>query len=225
MSVDKLVDSTQLNTDLTSVANAIRAKSGGSSQLAFPNGFVSEIGNIPSGGTVTADDVIIGNILSGDVEITLDININTDAYNPIRYYGNITSINAPDLLNSGNSSNAWFRYCTKMESVNLGSMETIANNMFANCSKLKLVDLGAATRINNSAFYFCSLLDTVIIRTNSVCALPNGTVSFYNSPIRKGQGKVYVPQALITNYQQATAWSECYANGTQFLAIEGSIYE
>ena len=36
--------------DLTSVANAIRAKSGGSSQLAFPAGFVSEIGNIPSGG-------------------------------------------------------------------------------------------------------------------------------------------------------------------------------
>lgn len=44
------VDSTQLNTDLTSVANAIRAKSGGSSQLAFPAGFVSEIQAIPSGG-------------------------------------------------------------------------------------------------------------------------------------------------------------------------------
>lgn len=36
--------------DLTSVANAIRAKSGGSSQLAFPAGFVSEIQAIPSGG-------------------------------------------------------------------------------------------------------------------------------------------------------------------------------
>ena len=50
MAVDKLVDSTQLDADLTSVANAIRAKSGGSGQLAFPSGFVSEIGNIPSGG-------------------------------------------------------------------------------------------------------------------------------------------------------------------------------
>lgn len=50
MAVDKLVDSTQLDSDLTSVANAIRAKSGGSGQLAFPAGFVSEIGNIPSGG-------------------------------------------------------------------------------------------------------------------------------------------------------------------------------
>lgn len=53
MSLDKLVDSTQLDTDLTAVADAIRAKSGGSAQLAFPAGFVSEIGNIPSGGGAT----------------------------------------------------------------------------------------------------------------------------------------------------------------------------
>ena len=58
MAVDKLVDSTQLNSDLTSVANAIRAKSGGSGTLAFPAGFVSEIGNIPTGGgAVTKKDV------------------------------------------------------------------------------------------------------------------------------------------------------------------------
>lgn len=52
MAVDKLVDSSQLNSDLVSVANAIRAKSGGSSPLSFPAEFVSEIGNIPSGGTI-----------------------------------------------------------------------------------------------------------------------------------------------------------------------------
>lgn len=50
MAIKKIVDSTQLDADLTSVANAIRAKSGGSSQLAFPAGFVSEIQAIPSGG-------------------------------------------------------------------------------------------------------------------------------------------------------------------------------
>ena len=50
MSVDKLVDSSQLDTDLTSVANAIRTKGGTSAQLAFPAGFVSAIENIPSGG-------------------------------------------------------------------------------------------------------------------------------------------------------------------------------
>lgn len=49
MAVDKLVDSTQLDADLTSVANAIRTKGGTSAQLAFPAGFVSAIGNISGG--------------------------------------------------------------------------------------------------------------------------------------------------------------------------------
>ena len=52
MALDALVDSTQLDSDLTSVANKIRQKSGGSSSLAFPSGFVSEIGNISGGGWV-----------------------------------------------------------------------------------------------------------------------------------------------------------------------------
>lgn len=52
MALDKLVDSTQLDADLTSVANAIRTKGGTSGSLAFPAGFVSAIGDIPSGDTV-----------------------------------------------------------------------------------------------------------------------------------------------------------------------------
>lgn len=66
MSLDKLVDSTQLDSDLTSVANAIRAKSGGSGQLAFPAGFVSEIGNIPSGG----GDTLVVNGVGGEIQLS-----------------------------------------------------------------------------------------------------------------------------------------------------------
>lgn len=50
MVINKIVDIAQLETDLTTVANAIRAKSGGNSQLTFPSGFVSEIGSIVAGG-------------------------------------------------------------------------------------------------------------------------------------------------------------------------------
>ena len=50
MAVDKLVDSGQLDSDLEDVADAIRAKSGSSGSLAFPSGFISEIGNIQTGG-------------------------------------------------------------------------------------------------------------------------------------------------------------------------------
>lgn len=65
MALDKLVDSTQLDTDLSSVADAIRAKSGGSSSLAFPSGFVSEIQSISGGGsTVTKTTLWSGNAAS-----------------------------------------------------------------------------------------------------------------------------------------------------------------
>lgn len=53
MAVDKLVDSTQLDADLTSVANAIRTKGGTSAQMAFPAGFVSAVQAIPTGITPT----------------------------------------------------------------------------------------------------------------------------------------------------------------------------
>lgn len=60
MAVDKLVDSAQLDSDLEDVADAIRAKGGTSAQLAFPNGFISAIEAIPTGGgsvtTVTFGD-------------------------------------------------------------------------------------------------------------------------------------------------------------------------
>lgn len=53
MAVDKLVDSTQLDGDLTSVANSIRTKSGKNGALAFPTDFVSEITELP-----VSDDVL-----------------------------------------------------------------------------------------------------------------------------------------------------------------------
>lgn len=58
MAYDKLVDSSQLNSDLGDVADAIRAKSGGSSPLAFPSGFISEIGNISTGGGGSLPSII-----------------------------------------------------------------------------------------------------------------------------------------------------------------------
>lgn len=48
MAVDKLVDSAQLERGLSDIADAIRAKTGQSESMEFPDGFVSEIESIPS---------------------------------------------------------------------------------------------------------------------------------------------------------------------------------
>lgn len=61
MAVDKLVDSTQLDSDLTSVANAIRTKGGTSAQLSFPAGFVQAIGDIPNSYTATDEGKVVQN--------------------------------------------------------------------------------------------------------------------------------------------------------------------
>ena len=54
MAFDKVIDSTKLNACLTAEANAIRAKTGGSSQLAYDyansKGFADAIAAIPTGG-------------------------------------------------------------------------------------------------------------------------------------------------------------------------------
>lgn len=50
MAADKLVDSAQLDADLTTIANAIRTKGGTSAKLSFPADFVSAIEAISGGG-------------------------------------------------------------------------------------------------------------------------------------------------------------------------------
>lgn len=52
MAIDKAVDSAALESDLTSVADAIRAKGGISDSLSFPTGMVSAINSISTGVTV-----------------------------------------------------------------------------------------------------------------------------------------------------------------------------
>ena len=50
MAMDKVVDSAVLDAGMTSVANAIRAKTGNSELLAWPDGFTESINRIETGG-------------------------------------------------------------------------------------------------------------------------------------------------------------------------------
>lgn len=51
MAIDKAVNSVALEFNLTAVADAIRAKTGGSDPLAFPSGMVEAIAGISGGGS------------------------------------------------------------------------------------------------------------------------------------------------------------------------------
>lgn len=84
MSADKLVDSTQLDSDLTSVANAIRTKGGTSASLTFPSDFVSAINAISGGGgstliakSITANGTYNATDDSADGYSSVTVNVST----------------------------------------------------------------------------------------------------------------------------------------------------
>ena len=248
MSVDKLVDSTQLDSDLTSVANAIRAKSGGSSPLAFPSGFVSEIGNIPTGGggDYVADDWLDAAKPVGEISS----NVAFGQYANL-YVNGRTGITKISLPNATALPEKFAAYCSALSEINapnvthlsLDSLRNTAlqyaifpkvNNIrqtvFAGCTSLLGVDFGGTPGggfAQQNIFSGCSNLSTVILRGNAVWPL-NNINDFGNTPFASGGsgGILYVPNSLISSYQSASNWSTIlgYANN-QIKKIEDSTYE
>lgn len=248
MAVDKLVDSTQLDADLTSVANAIRTKGGTSTQLAFPAGFVSAVEAIPTGGggDITADEIASHTLK--DITITLQI-IPTNGYS--FYSQDIETIQAPNLVVLGGVAN--FSYCRKLKSIIFPELTTISsgsNFQYAGAASLattqcilvfpKLalgsvratfdrgcflaIDIGPNTKnLYNDTFYHNSGLQTVgtlILRRTA------GVVTASTQGAINGLRDVYVPSALISQYEAATNWSTRVSGGyITFHAIEGSQYE
>ena len=63
MSESKVVNITQLEADLTSIANTIREKSGGSDALVFPDGFTNAISSLEVGGGLPS---VVSALTSGE---------------------------------------------------------------------------------------------------------------------------------------------------------------
>ena len=67
MAENKVVNTTQLEADLTAVADAVRAKAESSDALSFPSGFVDAIANLETGGGLPSN---ISMIASGTITPT-----------------------------------------------------------------------------------------------------------------------------------------------------------
>lgn len=118
MAVDKLVDSSQLDSDLTSVAIAIRTKGGTSASLSFPSGFVSAIGDISTGTDVSDTTASAGDVLSGKYFYTSD---------GTKTQGSIATKSSSDLTVSGATVTAPAGYYSSSASASVTS-GTITNN-------------------------------------------------------------------------------------------------
>ena len=178
-------------TDLTKVATAIRAKGGTSSPLVYPDGFVTAIQAIETGGGGGSDELVnslIDRTISG-----------------VYVNNTVTIIGRYGLSN-----------CTKLTSVVLPAVQITNANAMLSCSALTKADFSNLQHIQHSTFYGDKKFATLIIRTQAVAKL-DATSAFKDTLIASGKGYIYVPSALVDSYKTATNWST-YAN--QIRAIE-----
>lgn len=122
-----------------------------------------------------------------------------------------------------------FENCKNLEYISFPSATIVYGNSFLNATKLKTIDFGTNVSFARAdSFNGCNSFDTLVLRGNGVSAL--SSISLFASAGAFAAdavgGTVYVPGALIENYQAATNWSALYEAGRcNFVAIEGSEYE
>jgi hypothetical protein len=250
MSVDKLVDSTQLDASLTYEAGKLRAKLGSSAQLDFDlangKGFGDYIDAIPSGGGEDNLDKRIAR------NLTTYSNSSFTGTVPSYVFYELTSLVSVTFGEAKIFGTYLFQYCSKLESITAPKVYELRNFCMSYMSKiqkivlpafkysnagtmrddtlLSAVDLGSSSitatdcYIGVQVFMNDSALNVLVIRNSKVVALQNIN-SFQSTPFASGKagGTLYVPSTLISSYQSATNWSTIlgYTNN-QIKSIEST---
>ena len=115
----------------------------------------------------------------------------------------VVGVNADELIDGS---------ITEIES----NASVIKDYACAFCQLLKTADLKRATSIGENAFFKSYALDTLIIRSSSVATLYN-IYSLGDTKLANGQGYIYVPRNLVSQYQNATNWGYY---GSRFRPLE-----
>jgi hypothetical protein len=110
-------------------------------------------------------------------------------------------------------TNKVFKGCTALETVDASSVTTMSYDVFNGCSSLKKVVLGAITSIDYNAFYGCKALEEVIVTNETPGTLGNGVFGNTNTTF-----VIYVPDASVDTYKEASGWS-AYADRIYPLSV------
>ena len=228
---------TRINTNIAAAYTACGDKGATMPQTQNSQNLADTIAGIPQSGGATDLDGYIQGTLS---EITSNAaSVKSSAF---RYDSYVASISLPAATSIGTSA---FNYCSALQSVSVPSAVNVLSNSFQNCGNLRSVTLGDIESLGISAFGYCALLpmidlkniseiksetfrsctslSVIILRRTTLCTLGN-VDALASTPFRNGRGgTAYVPQALVSTYQNATNWSAL--ESVTFLPIEGSIYE
>lgn len=229
-------------TSLSNIASAIREKSGGSATYK-PGEMAAAISNLPTGGSSSDNENLIvtrptnTNVTYVNHEIESIGNhvfrqwtnelgyglVGVDCSN-VRTIGDyafyndslLTSINLPKLTAIREYA---FDKCTHLPTINLPMCYFVGNYGLSNCTALTKVDLGNGSNSNSATLrYRCFFrnenMTALILRGNEVFTNEGEILGQYSSDY---SGYIYVPQALLTNYKNATNWA---ALSSKIRAIE-----
>lgn len=165
-----------VNSKMTAIADAIRAKTGGTDALTL-DGMAEAVAGIETGGgddfaksiverTITeVNDGTIETIGAysfkncsslTSVNMTAAKTMYVYAFDECKY---LTTVSMPSLTTGGAYG---FNNCIRLETVNMASLSGVADNMFSSC-KIKSIDLPSAKTVGQYGFKICEKLETVVI--------------------------------------------------------------
>ena len=98
-----------------------------------------------------------------------------------------------------------FYKCSKLSELDIKNVTSIGSYAFQECTSLNKISLDSIESISSNAFLACSNLSAIIINKDIPAAIEAS--SFNNTPIAKGTGYIYVPDAAVDAYKGAVNWS------------------
>lgn len=174
------------DTNLTAVADAIRAKTGGSASLEFPDDFVSEIGSISGGSSVDVEALSVTEngtytAPTGKAYSPVTVAVEGGGSDTLAALeaGQLTTWTNADV--TGAVGRPFFKN-TNVTSVSYPNATSVLSDAFNGCSALTTVDMPNATEIRNYAFNGCSALENAKFGSQTQGALSLtyvGTYAFY----------------------------------------------
>lgn len=114
-----------------------------------------------------------------------------------------------------------FKKTANLTSANLPLVTALPADAFRS-STIRTADFAAVTNINRTAFTDCLNLETLIIRTPSVCVISDISIALRGSKIAAGTGYIYVPDNLVDSYKTATNWVTLAEQIKPISALEAS---